>query len=220
MVWEAARRKKISLRVISKKEGDMFVNIGIDDIKALHAGVVYWGMNQLGSQYVAKGTQMPCIYADMGRLPATNDEYFDKFLGVRPSKGNEHPELALLERAMRKVNAVRSTAPSASKSKSDSPWDEAPLTTEELAAYQLPPATTVQSWYPVVRIELQNTSRVRAVDVNVCPVCCMVQIVNLEAEKMTAWNLSIAEHTVTDAVVKAAAKFSAGGLCAQVNMVE
>ena len=221
MVWEAARLRKISLHVMSPVEGDLFVNIGMDDIKALHAGVVYWGMHQLGSQYVNNGTQMPCIYADMGRLPATNDEYFDTFLGVRPSKGSEHPELALLERAMKKVHAVKNTAPSVSKkSKSDPPWDEPPLTTEELAAYQLPPATTLQSWYPVVRIELKNTSRVRAVDVNVCPVCCMVQIVNLEAETMTAWNLSIAEHTVTDAVAKAAAKFSAGGLCAQVDMVE
>ena len=94
------------------------------------------------------------------------------------------------------------------------------MTTEEWAVYQLPPATALQSWYPVVRIELKKTSAVRAVDVNVCPVCCMVQIVDLEAQKMTAWNLSIAEHTVTDEVVKAVAKFSAGGLCAQMNRIE
>ena len=216
-VWQAAQLGKIRLHLAAQTgqgRHDEFIAVKVDDIAALHAGVVYWGMNQMGNQYAKTRRLMPCIYADMRRLPDTNDEYFDKFLGVRPCRENPHPELALLARAMDKMDALNKAS---SCGKRDSAWDAAAPTSEELAVYKLPPATKWQGWYPVVRIELKESSEVRAVDVNICPVCCMVQIVQPDAGWMTAWNLSIAKYTISDEAVRAVEKFA--GMRAQMDVV-
>ena len=206
VVWQRAKEQKIRLQV-QGRHGAEFVVIGTNDIKALHAGVIYWGMEQMANQYQHTRRLMPCVYVDLTRLPETNDEYLESRLGVYPTAEDPHPELALLTSAMDKIDALAREPPSAGKK---STWNRPEPTSAEWAVYKLPPATKWQSWYPVVRIELQEKSRVWKVGKNICPICCMVQIVEWEEEYLTAWNLGIAKFGLSDEVLGALERCTKG----------
>ena len=56
---------------VQGRYGAEFVAIGVDDIQSLHAGVIYWGMEQMANQYQHTRRLMPCVYVDLTRLPET-----------------------------------------------------------------------------------------------------------------------------------------------------
>ena len=206
-VWERAVKGRIRLHVQCGGK-PQFVVVHASSIEALHAGVIYWGMEQTANQYKEVRDLMPCVYVDWCRLPETNADYFETRLGVKPTEEQPHPELDLLARAKQKVEALgREPAETSSKKPG---WAAQEPSPEEWAAYKLPPATRWQSWYPAVRIELKKDSQVRRLTKNSCPVCCMVQIVEWEADYLTAWNLSVARFGLSEEAQRSVAKFTGG----------
>ena len=78
------------------------------------------------------------------------------------------------------------------------------LEDQEVALLRLPPATYQQSWYPVVRVELESDSKLFGMHPNITPVICMVQALDEDGdEQMTAWSFLLAKLELSDNVRKA-----------------
>ena len=144
-----------------------------DDVKKLTAGVVYWGMGEIGSQYAKTPGCRPSSYTDLQTLHATEEEYFD-YLGVAPTEKDPHPELALIEAAYLCCKEGKE------------------MTAQQRKVWRLPPASDLQAWYPVVRIEFDPKSIPwRFVGTRIV-LMCAVQCYDDDAPAMGAWILELA----------------------------
>jgi len=189
VVWQALKRGKVVMSVNQKDGSVSYLNIEHGTVKALHVGLIYWGISQMNQKYTntttAQGDLMPSAYVDYASAPATNDQYFDKYLRLPPTTASPHPEQTVLKTVLQKLKTTKGAVQG--------------FKDVEIAILRLPPATYWQSWYPVVRIELKPDCRIRQVDEEVTPVVCMVQALD-DDDRMTAWSLRLAKVELSDQV--------------------
>ena len=190
VVWQSLTRNKVVVSVQAPGGRARIVPIGVEDVKALHAGVVYWGIDQMATRYqntaVCQKERLPSAYSDFASLPKTNNQYFKEYLRVTPSASSPHPEQLILKSVRGKLNT---------------PKGAEALDDKEAALFRLPPGTNLQSWYPAVRLELREKSKVRELHPELKPVICMVQALDDEGdEQMTAWGLLFSKLKLTDKV--------------------
>ena len=194
VVWQSLEKGKVVMSVARDGGSDAYVSTEPEAVKALHAGLIYWGIDQMSKKYTntqsVQGDLLPAVYADYSSIPQTNDRYLEQYLRVCPSKDVPHPEQRLLKVVRDKLKSTKGGTQG--------------LEDREVAILRLPPSTYHQSWYPVARIELQPDCKICRMHPNVTPIVCMVQVLDEDGdEQMTAWSLLLAKLELSDRVRKA-----------------
>ena len=160
--------------------------IGSDDVAGLELGLAYYNYKYSGKNDYTPPT---CRWVPWDDLPDTPEQYFDEFVGRRPTAEDPNPELELVE-GMDFGQGAKGDGPSASGSR--------------FGAEGLPPGN-LAGWYYAVRIVLRQGNSLTKIVGSAEILICMYQIAVPSGEGLhDAWLMNatklVFRHELTELV--------------------
>ena len=159
---------------------------GSDDVAGLELGLAYYNYKYSGKNDYTPPT---CRWVPWDDLPDTPEQYFDEFVGRRPTAEDPNPELELVE-GMDFGQGAKGDGPSASGSR--------------FGAEGLPPGN-LAGWYYAVRIVLRQGNSLTKIVGSAEILICMYQIAVPSGEGLhDAWLMNatklVFRHELTELV--------------------